>query len=66
MTEENISQKSSLKNIDETRNYFTEKINQNKFMSKRHKKACGVLNYIKQLLILVSTVTVCASIILLL
>ena len=29
MTEENISRKFRLKNIDETRNYFIEEINQN-------------------------------------
>ena len=38
MTEENTSQVFRLKNIDETRNYFIEKINQNELMSKKHKK----------------------------
>ena len=33
MSEENISQEFRLKNIDETRNYFIEKINQNELMS---------------------------------
>ena len=28
----------STKNIDETRNYLIEEINQNEFMSKKHKK----------------------------
>ena len=36
MIEENISQESRLKNIDETRNYFIEDINQNELMSKKH------------------------------
>ena len=31
-------------------------------MSKKHKKVCGVLNYIEHLLILVSTVSGCVSI----
>ena len=31
-------------------------------MSKKHKKVCRVLNYVEQLLILISTVTGCVSI----
>ena len=38
MSEENISQEFWLKNIDETRNYFIEEINQNELMSKKHKE----------------------------
>ena len=57
MSEENISQKFRLKNINETRNYLIEEINQNELISKKHKKVCKVLNYIELLLILVSTVT---------
>ena len=45
MTEENISQKFRLKNIDETKNYFIDKINQNELTSKKHKNACRNLNY---------------------
>ena len=37
MAEENISQEFRLKNIDETRNYLTEEINQNGLMSKNTK-----------------------------
>ena len=37
MAEENISQEFRLKNIDETRNYLTEEINQNGLMSKNKK-----------------------------
>ena len=62
MSEENISQEFKLKNIDATRNYLTEEINQNELMSKKHKKISRVLNYIEHLLILISTVTGCASI----
>ena len=59
MTEENISQEFGLKNIDEVRNYFNKQKNQNELMSKKHKNVCRVLNYMKQLLILVSTITGC-------
>ena len=44
MFEENVSQEFRLKNIDETRNYFLEKIEQNQLMSKKHKKICKTLN----------------------
>ena len=46
MVEENISQESRLKNIDETRNYFLEEIKQNELMSRKHKMVCTTLNYI--------------------
>ena len=62
MSEENISQKFRLKNIDETRNYITEEINRNGSMSKKHKKVCTILNYIEHFLILASTNTGCVSI----
>ena len=62
MSEENISQEFRLKNIDETRNYFIEEINQNEWMSKKHKKVCKVLNCIERLLVLISTNTGCVSI----
>ena len=38
MPEENINQEFRLKKIDEVRNYLIEEINQNKLMSKKHKK----------------------------
>ena len=47
MTEENISQSFRLKNKGETRNYFIEEIDRNRFMSKKHKELCGVLNCIE-------------------
>ena len=62
MVEENTSQKLRLKNIDETRNYFLEEIEQNQLMSKKHKKVCTTLNYIEHFLILESTITGCVSI----
>ena len=65
MTQENIIQEFLLKNIDEIRNYFVEEINQCELMSKKHKKIFRVLMYIEHLLILVSTVTGCVSILLL-
>ena len=66
-----------LKNIDETRNYLIEEINQNQLMSKRqinqnqlmskkHNKVYSVLNFIQLLLILVSTVVDVFSFLLLL
>ena len=36
MSEENISQEFRLKNIDETKNYFIEEINQNELISKKY------------------------------
>ena len=62
MIEENISQELRLKNIDETRNYFLEEIEQNELMSNNHKKVCTTLNCIEHFLILASTITGCISI----
>ena len=59
MVEENISQEFWLKYIDETRNYFLKEIEQNELMSKKHKKVCTTLNYIKHFLMLASTFTGC-------
>ena len=62
MVQENIRQEFTLKNIDETRNYFIEEINRNELMSKKHKYVCITLNYIEhidQFLISASTVTGC-------
>ena len=36
MAEKNISEESRLKNIDETRDYWIEEINQNELMIKKH------------------------------
>ena len=57
MTEDNINREFTLKNIDETRNYFIEDANQNELMSKKNKKVCGVLNYIENFFILASAIT---------
>ena len=57
MVEENISKEFRLKNIDKTRNYFLEEIEQNGLMSKKHIKVCATLNYIEHFLILVSAIT---------
>ena len=62
MNEENIRQEFKLKNLDEIRNYFIEKINQNELMSKKSKNVCEVSNYIKYLLTLVSKIFGCVSI----
>ena len=57
MVEENIGQEFRLKNTDETRNYFLEKIKQNELMSKKDKKLCTTLNYTEHFLILAFTIT---------
>ena len=62
MSEENISQKFRLKNIDETRNYLIVEINRNELMSKKHRKVCKTPNYIEHFLTLASTITGCVSI----
>ena len=62
MSAGNISQEFRLKNIDETRNYLIEEINQNELISKRYKKVYRALHYTEHLLILISTVTGCVSI----
>ena len=62
MVEETISQDFRLRNIDETRNYFLEEIEQHELMSKKHKKVCTTLHYIEDFLVLASTITGCVSI----
>ena len=44
VSEENVSQE--FRSIDETRNHFIRKINQNELMSKKHKKVCRILDCI--------------------
>ena len=51
-----------LRKIDETRNYLLDEIKHNDLMSGKYKKTCRYLNYVENLLILVSTVTGCVSI----
>ena len=58
-TYKNISQEFILKNIDETRNYFLEKIKQNELMCRKYKNFSTTLNYIEPFLILASTITGC-------
>ena len=62
MVEEDRSQEFKFKKIDETKNYFFEKIKPNKLMSRKHKKVCTTLNHIEQFLILASAITGCISI----
>ena len=57
MVEENISKEFRLANIDKTRNYFLEEIEQNELMIKKHIKVCATLNYIEHFLILGSAIT---------
>ena len=49
-------------NTDKPRNYLIEEINQNKLMSKKHKKVYRVLNQTEHLLALIYTVNGCFSI----
>ena len=57
MSEENISQEFRLKDIDETRNYLIEEINQNKLMSKKYKGFCTTLKDIEHFPILATIIT---------
>ena len=57
MSEKKRIQEFRLKNKNETRNYFGEEIDENKLLSKEHKKVCRVLNFIEHSLILIFTVT---------
>ena len=57
MDEESISQGFRLKDIDETRNYLIEEINQKDVMNKKQNNNCTVLNYIELSLILVNGIT---------
>ena len=66
MPEKSINQEFGLKKTDEIRNYLIEEINRNELMSKKHKKVCRVFNYIDHSLIVISTMTGCFSILLLL
>ena len=59
MAKEKISQEFRLNEIDKIRNYFTEEIKQNELISKKHKKICKILNCMKNLVILSSTVNGC-------
>ena len=49
MKEKIICQEFMLKNIDKTRNYFLEEIEQNELMSRKHKKVCTTQNYVEYL-----------------
>ena len=61
-TKENLSQQFRLKNVEETRNYFVEEIEQNELMSNKHKRVFTTLNYIEHFLTLTSAVTECIPI----
>ena len=51
-----------LEKIGETRYYLLEETKHNDLISKEYKKTCKYLNYVENLLILVSTFTGCVSI----
>ena len=62
MCKENISQEFRLRNIDGTRNYFLEEIEQNELTKTKHKKVCPALNYTEHFLMLAPKTSVCTSI----
>ena len=62
MNKKNISQGYRLKDINETRNYFSEKIDQSELISNKHKKGCTSLSHIEHFLISVSLSTGCISV----
>ena len=51
-----------LRKTDETRNYLLDEINHKDLMSEKYKKTCMYLNYVENLLILASAITVYISI----
>ena len=57
-----MGQEFRFKNIDETRNYFLEEIEQNELMSREHKKVYTTLNYFEPFLVLASKIAGCTSI----
>ena len=57
-----INQEFRLKKIDGIKNYLIEEINQNELMGAKDKRVCRVLNYIKNTLIAIFTITCCVSI----
>ena len=66
MSQENVSQGLRLQKMEEARNYFIKKTDQNELMSKKHKIVSTTLNYIDHLLILASAISGCISFLLLL
>ena len=62
MVEKDISQRFTLKDIEETRKYFVEEIEQDELMSNNRIKVCAIANYIEHFVIWPSTVTGCISI----
>ena len=56
---EEASLEFKLREIDEIRNYSLDQINHNNLMCEKCKKTYKYLNYVENLLILVSTVTGC-------
>ena len=59
---EEASAEFRFKKIDEKINYRLDEIKYNDLMSEKYKKTCKYLNYVKQLVILVSTVAGCVSV----
>ena len=60
MVDENVSPEFRLRNIEETRNCFVEKIKE--LMCKKHEKVYSMLNHIDHFIILATAVTGCISV----
>ena len=54
-----MRQEFSLRNIDQTKNYFLEEIKQKELISRKHKKVCTTLNWIEHFLVLASAINEC-------
>ena len=59
MVEGNIRQEFRLKKIDETKNKFSQEIEQNKLISRKYKMVCAALNYTEHFLIVDSAINEC-------
>ena len=42
------SRETRLKNIEQTKKYFIDEINDNELISKKYKKICSALNYVER------------------
>ena len=62
MVVKNISQEFRLKNIDETKKFLLEEIDQNELTRRKHKNVCTTLNYFQPFLILAFAITGCISV----
>ena len=62
MVVKHISQEFRWKNIDETKKFLLEEIDQNELTRRKHKNVCTTLNYFQPFLILAFAITGCISV----